>query len=88
VSRDDLRGRHKGRRSPETKRAIAFLRSTDWLQPEGRAVSGDGSVSRLPEPPPPACPPWLTRDEYELLLELRADLDHNAGPDPAGRSTT
>jgi hypothetical protein len=83
----DNRGRHKGRRSRETKRWHEFAATNDWLQPaevghvDDRADPSQAirAAPAKPSPPrvkdlPAGCPSWLDPAEYEALLELRGRL--------------
>ena len=69
----DGRGRHRGWRSPETRRWLELAPEMAWLDRDWTPEP----VQPLPEiaaARPPARPPWLDPAGYGALLELREGL--------------
>jgi hypothetical protein len=80
VSRGNTTGRHKGRRSPETKRWLELEQKLDRLFAKAeppvsvRKKRRRKTTTQIVLPPAPAKPPWLEWDEYALLLAMREKL--------------
>jgi hypothetical protein len=83
--RDDqpLRGRHKKSTSRETKKWEQVSAGTAWLSSGSTEEELDHAMiefSPAPKPetdPSPVCPqrpPWMSEANYQVLLELRGEL--------------
>ncbi len=82
----DGRGRHRNRRSRETREFEQLARRPDSVLNLPEPETNRHGIPKLPGPAPdakdtepefepaPECPPWLRPEEYEALVELRKGL--------------
>lgn len=69
------RGRHRGHRSPETRRWEEVAATLEWIEVADRAKTERVRKERaVRHHRPPERPGWLDPAGYEALLELRKAL--------------